>query len=157
MGPLPLKISIKANENVLAKDVVIVVDYQWKPKHHGNGRPAIHKNTSKSTAAKLAVMNLNPDVVSVTSAELEASITIEKVPVDSISISLEEKVDILVNSTSTSGMSGRSEDLSLASKEGACSAPAISLPVRLDLSHCLSRLMRILQIIRMLLAQLQIH
>ncbi|GMH22184.1 hypothetical protein Nepgr_024027 [Nepenthes gracilis] len=65
MGPLPSKISIKDDENVLAKAVVIVVDYQWKPKHHGNGRPANQKNTSKSTAANQAIVNLNPDVVSV--------------------------------------------------------------------------------------------
>ncbi|GMH22862.1 hypothetical protein Nepgr_024705 [Nepenthes gracilis] len=102
MGPIPSKISIKADEDVLAKDV-IVVDYQWKPKHQGNGRPANQKITSKSTAAKQAVVNLNPDVVSVTSTEPEASNAFEKVPVDSISISPKEKVEILVNSMPASG------------------------------------------------------
>ncbi|GMH03507.1 hypothetical protein Nepgr_005346 [Nepenthes gracilis] len=123
------------------------VSFKWKLKHHGNGRPAIQKNTSKSTAAKQAVVNLNPDVVSVTFAEPEASIAIEKVPMDSISISPEEKVDILVNSTSASGMSGRSKDYSLDSmlnlspQEGARTAPGnisscdvgpISLPLKAD-------------------------
>ncbi|GMH22201.1 hypothetical protein Nepgr_024044 [Nepenthes gracilis] len=147
MGPLPSKISIKADGDVLAKDVVIVVDYQRKPKHNGNGCPANQKNSSKSTAAKQAVVNLNPDVVSVTSAEPEASNAIEKVPVDSISISPEEKVEILVNSTPASGMSGRLEDhsldsdLNLAPQEGACAASGdisssengpISLPLQAD-------------------------
>ncbi|GMH03420.1 hypothetical protein Nepgr_005259 [Nepenthes gracilis] len=115
-------------EDELAAAAAAVLLMMWKPKHHGNGRPAIQKNTSTSTAAKQAVVNLNPDVVSVTSAEPEASIAIEKVPVDSISISSEEKVDILVNSTSSSGMSGRTVDhsldsvLNLSPQEGAHTA-----------------------------------
>ncbi|GMH25341.1 hypothetical protein Nepgr_027184 [Nepenthes gracilis] len=77
----------------------------------------------------------------------EASIAIVQVPVDSISISPEENVDILVNSTLASGMSGRSEDhsldsvLNLSPQEGTRTAPGnisssevgpISLPLQAD-------------------------
>ncbi|GMH07431.1 hypothetical protein Nepgr_009271 [Nepenthes gracilis] len=45
MDPLPSIIRINSNVNDLAKATEIVVDYQWKPKRHGNGRPAIQKST----------------------------------------------------------------------------------------------------------------
>ncbi|GMH06033.1 hypothetical protein Nepgr_007873 [Nepenthes gracilis] len=85
--------------------VEIVVDYPWKPKHHGNGRPVNQKSTYKSTAAHQAV----------TSAEPIASNAIIKVPMDSIPISPKAEGEFLVNSAPAFEMSGGLEDHSLVS------------------------------------------
>ncbi|GMH07545.1 hypothetical protein Nepgr_009385 [Nepenthes gracilis] len=81
-----------------------------------------------AAASTFAVGLFSVVPISVTFAKLEASTAIEKVPVDSISISPKAKLEILVNSAPASGMSRGLEDHSLVSdlnlspQEGACAA-----------------------------------
>ncbi|GMH09757.1 hypothetical protein Nepgr_011598 [Nepenthes gracilis] len=100
MAPLPSKIRIKSDENESATAIEIVVDYQGKPKHHGNGRPASQKSTSKvpfSLDGHQAGNNSQNLILNhaVTTAESKASNDIKKVPVDPIPISPKAKMEIL--------------------------------------------------------------
>ncbi|GMH27790.1 hypothetical protein Nepgr_029633 [Nepenthes gracilis] len=52
MDPLPFNNRINSDVNDSAKATEIVVDYQWKPKRHGNGRPTILKSTRLISAVE---------------------------------------------------------------------------------------------------------
>ncbi|GMH31847.1 hypothetical protein Nepgr_033691 [Nepenthes gracilis] len=111
MATMPEWPWIKSDEYASSKEVEFVVDYQWKPIHHGLSRPANHKSTRMNSAAHLVTKNLTPDVVSAgcgnsCSAEPMASKAIKQVPLDSILISPKAKIDSVVFSVPTSGLPG---------------------------------------------------
>ncbi|GMH11626.1 hypothetical protein Nepgr_013467 [Nepenthes gracilis] len=120
-APLPSKIKIKSDENESATAVKIVVDYQGKPKQHGNGHPANQKSTSNP-------FSLDGLQAGDNSQSLTLNHAVTTVEQKAFPISPKAKIEVLVNFVPGSQMSGGLEDHSLVLDmkllplKGACAA-----------------------------------